>query len=88
MSVTTYFMALDQPDLRAIGTLLDERLKKHTEALMGHFSELQASVDQYLARTEGWNQEFRVLKAQNDRIRQVLIEKGIVTEEELRVLAV
>lgn len=46
------------------------------------FSNLQSSVDRYLKRTEGWYQEFTVLKGKHDKLSGVLVQKGVVTEKD------
>ncbi|MEK7537370.1 MAG: hypothetical protein AAB619_00145 [Patescibacteria group bacterium] len=50
------------------------------------FSELQSSVDRYLQFTEAWHQELVILKSRQDRLAQVLINKGVVSEKEVALL--
>lgn len=47
------------------------------------FSQLQTSVDTYLKRTEVWHDEHIVLKARHDKLAKKLVEKQIVTEQDL-----
>ncbi|MBI4426616.1 MAG: hypothetical protein HY567_03480 [Candidatus Kerfeldbacteria bacterium] len=46
------------------------------------FSNLQSSVDRYLHRTEGWHQEFSVLKGKHEKLSGALIKKGLINEKD------
>lgn len=46
------------------------------------FSGLLSSVDRYLKRTEGWYQEFSILKGKHDKLAHALIQKGVVNERD------
>lgn len=54
--------------------------------IVGNFSDLQTSVDRYLKFTEAWHQELTILKSRQDRLTQVLIGKGLVSEKEIALL--
>lgn len=56
------------------------------ERITEKFSDLQSSVDRYLKFTEAWHQELTILKSRQDRLTQVLIGKGIVSEKEVALL--
>lgn len=56
------------------------------ERVVGKFSDLQSSVDRYLRFTETWHQELTILKSRQDRLTQVLIDKGLVSEKEVALL--
>ena len=83
---------MSKHDIDEVSTAVVERLrgvvatKRDLEAvenrLTSTFSDLQTSIDRYLKRTEGWHDEFNVLKARYDRLIHVLDQKGIVREEE------
>lgn len=51
------------------------------------FSNLQTSVDRYLKFTEAWHQELTILKSRQDRLTQVLVDKGVVSQQEVALLA-
>ncbi len=71
-------------DLVAMG---DRMVTKSDFAeLKSSFSDLQASVDRYLKFTEAWHQELTILKSRQDRLTQVLVDKGIVSEKEIALL--
>ena len=74
---------LTKKDLEAIGLLFDEKFEEKMKPFLKQISGLQSSVDAYLKRTETWHQEFQVVAALYKRLRDVLVEKGIATEEEL-----
>lgn len=44
---------------------------------------LTTTMDGYVKRTDDWYQEFVILKARHDRLHQVLVEKGVVSDDEL-----
>ena len=69
-------------EVTAVEDRLTNKIAAAEEGLTGKFSNLQASVDRYLKRTESWHDEFRVLKARHDRLIHILDQKGIVREEE------
>ena len=50
------------------------------------FSDLQTSVDRYLKFTEAWHQELTILRNRQDRLTQVLIDKGVVSPQEVALL--
>ena len=54
--------------------------------VVGKFSDLQTSVDRYLKFTEAWHQELTILKNRQDRLTQVLIDKGVVSQQEVALL--
>ncbi|MEK7637246.1 MAG: hypothetical protein AAB402_02550 [Patescibacteria group bacterium] len=56
------------------------------ERVTDKFSDLQSSVDRYLKFTEAWHQELTILKSRQDRLAQVLIDKGVVSEKEIALL--
>lgn len=61
--------------------------KEDLVELKSSFSDLQTSVDRYLKFTETWHQELTILKGRQDRLAQVLVNKGVVTEQEIALLA-
>jgi hypothetical protein len=63
-----------------------EDLIASEERVVDKFSDLQASVDRYLQFTETWHQELTILKSRQARLSQVLIDKGIVSEQELALI--
>lgn len=82
---------LTQKDIAAIQQVVrvavQEEVQKANDAVRSDFAQLQSSVDSYLKQTQDWRQEFVVLRAQHNRLRKVLIEKGLATEEELVVIS-
>lgn len=80
-------------DLKGLATnvalvALEDRMvtKDDFTQLKSSFSDLQASVDRYLKFTEAWHQELTILKSRQDRLTQVLIGKGLVSEKEVALL--
>lgn len=69
-------------DLSAMETLMSTKqdLADLEDRVVGKFSDLQMSVDRYLKFTETWHQELRILKGRQDRLAEVLVNKGVVTE--------
>lgn len=63
-----------------------EDLTDLKEQMLTRFSDVQSSVDRYLKFTETWHQELTILKGRQDRLSQVLISKGIVSEQEIALL--
>lgn len=61
---------------------VDKGLEQLESRLGNRISDLTASVDRYLKRTETWHDELRVLQARYDRLVHLLDQKGIVQEEE------
>ncbi|MBI3115633.1 MAG: hypothetical protein HYZ09_04055 [Candidatus Kerfeldbacteria bacterium] len=47
--------------------------------------ELSQANDAYTKKTETWHQEQTVLRASHDRVKKVLVKKGIASESELAV---
>lgn len=58
-------------DLKQLGRQIDE----HTR-----------TVDHYLKKTQDWKQEQDILRGRLNRITEILVEKGVATEEELSLL--
>lgn len=46
---------------------------------------LTDGTDEYLKKTETWHQEQTVLRASHERVKKVLVKKGIASEQELAV---
>ena len=68
-------------------TIEDRMVTKDDFAeLKSSFSDLQTSVDRYLTFTEAWHQELTILRSRQDRLAQVLVDKGIVSEKEIALL--
>ena len=61
--------------------------KNDFEALQASFSDLQTSVDRYLKFTEAWHQELVILKHRQDRLTQALVNKGVITEQEIALIS-
>lgn len=72
---------------QVVSASVQEAVQRASDSLREDFADLQSSVDSYLKRTLDWHQEYEVLRAQHNRLRAVLIEKGIATEEELSVIS-
>lgn len=64
-----------------------EDLTDSEDRVVGKYSDLQASVDRYLKFTEAWHQELTILKSRQDRLTQVLVDKGVVSQQEVALLA-
>ena len=50
------------------------------------FDRLIKSLDKYTKTVENWHDESKILAAQIDKIKKVLIEKSIATEQELSLI--
>lgn len=73
--------------MEAIRLLFRDEARQATDDLRKDFARLLTSVDGYFKQTLGWHQEYEVLRAQHNRLKAVLVEKGIATEEELSVIS-
>jgi hypothetical protein len=83
-------------DLKGLATnvalvAMEDRIKHDLDDLevrvIEKFSDLQTSVDRYLKFTEAWHQELTILKSRQDRLTQVLVDKGVVSQQEVALLA-
>lgn len=73
-------------DLVSLEGRIKQELGDLEEKMVSKYSDLQMSVDRYLKFTETWHQELTILKGRQDRLSQVLIGKGIVSEKDLALL--
>lgn len=71
----------------AVRVIVHDEVQKSNDTLRADFAQLQSSVDGYFKQTQDWRQEFEVLRAQHNRLKEVLLEKGLATEEELAVIS-
>lgn len=62
---------------------LSTRIDSHHTELSGKIDNLTSSVDQFLHSSRRHEDELVVVRTQTGRIRDVLVEKGIATEDEL-----
>lgn len=86
-------MSLTRKDLLAVDNLFTKRvtsestpIRQDIKDLGRKFGILQTSVDKYLKRTENWHAEFQVLDARVSRMKTVLVNKGIATEDEFALI--
>jgi|GEM_PF-5547506 len=61
------------------------RVEPRFAELQWGFSNLQKAVDAFLVGLGSYHQEFVVYKAQQDRLKQVLVHKGVVSPQELAI---
>ncbi|MBI3956557.1 MAG: hypothetical protein HY340_01040 [Candidatus Kerfeldbacteria bacterium] len=86
-------MTLTQNDIQAIAKLLQTEVpvlvEKATEssfiAIRKDLGEIATSMDEFLHIIRRHEEEWLVLREQHKRIREVLLKKGIATEDELAV---
>lgn len=62
-----------------------DSLKKDMAGLKLDVSNLTSSVDEFMRTVRRHDQEWLILRTQHDKIRNVLIKKGIASEDELSV---
>ncbi len=77
---------LTAKDIEAIRLIVQEENQKGSESLRRDFAQLQSSVDGYMKKSQDWREEFHVLRAQHKRVKEILIEKGVASEEEFAVI--
>lgn len=77
---------LTAKDIEAIRLIVQEENQKGSESLRRDFAQLQSSVDGYMKKSQEWRDEFQVLRAQHNRVKEVLVEKGVASEEEFAVI--
>jgi hypothetical protein len=65
---------------------MEDVFDRKVKPVFDRFDKLQTSVDAIAKDNQDLIQEFTVLKHQYRRLREVLVEKGVVTEEELAVI--
>ncbi len=46
---------------------------------------LYSLMDHYVKRTEDWRQEHIILKGRHDRVTNTLIQKNVITEQEVQL---
>lgn len=81
-------MSLTSEDLKGIQGIIQqevEPLKKDISDIKVNVGNLTASVDSFMHTVRRHEEEWLVLRAQHTKIRNVLVAKGIVTEDELAV---
>jgi hypothetical protein len=85
-------MSLTPQDLQQIRTAVEAvtepsfaAIKMDLEALRTDFGGLTTSVDEFLRIVRRHEEEWLVLRAQHVKMRELLIKKGVATEEELAI---
>lgn len=74
---------LTTEDFKAFEAVMSDLLDKKLEVVRADIHEHQKSVDDYVKTTKNWYEEFLFLKARYDRVSEILVRKGIATQEEL-----
>lgn len=64
-------------DLEGVAT------KEDLSRVEAKIDRLTDGTDEYLKKTETWHQEQTVLRASNERVKKVLVKKGVASEQEL-----
>ncbi|MDP2685359.1 MAG: hypothetical protein Q8P20_10100 [bacterium] len=81
-------MALTEKDLKTlvdfIRSEIQETVRNEIKPIREDIHELQKTVDTYIKQTQDWHQEFIVVKARYDKMKEVIVRKGIATEKELQ----
>lgn len=86
-------MSLTNEDIRriteAMRPIIREEIHREVDPrfaeLSWGFSNLQKAVDSFLVGLGSYHQEFVVYKAQQDRLKHVLVKKGVVNSQELAI---
>jgi hypothetical protein len=85
-------MPLTESDIQKIAQTVDQvtgprftRLEERLQSLEAGQNNLVTSIDQMLAIVRRHEEEWLVLRAQHAKIRDLLLRKGIATEDELAV---
>lgn len=87
-AVDPLFAAVQQ-DIQRLDIRIDEvsdglqEVRRELVELREQVHSLTTAVDRYVKRTNDWYQEFVVLKARHNLLHGKLVEKGIVTDDEL-----
>lgn len=79
-------MKLTEDDFKKFETVMENVFDRKIQPLHLRFDKLQTSVDGIAKDNKKIDEEFEVLKQQHKRLREVLIEKGVVSENELAVI--
>lgn len=81
-------MTLTNDDIKKIAGVVQveiDPIKKGLVHLKDLYGSLATSTDHFLSTVRRHDEEWLVLRAQHSKMRDVLIKKGIVTEEELAI---
>ncbi len=83
---------LTNEDIKKIAKLIQDLvdpqfkdLKRSMTNLELNYSNLSSSVDEFLRIVRRHDTEWLILRAQHTKIREVLVKKGIASEDELSV---
>ena len=79
-------MKLTKEDIGIFESVVAEIVRQEVKPLRDEITKNTEITDRYLRRTEDWHQEQQILSAQLARMREILIEKGIASEEEFAVI--
>lgn len=69
----------------ALRTVVQDELQPQLAALRQDFATSQRGVDAFVKGLAAYHDEFVVYKAQQQRLKDVLVRKGVVSERELAV---
>jgi len=86
-------MTLTKDDLKAISTLLDTEVPRLVEkvtepyfqAIQKDLGQVVTTMDEFLQIVRRHEQEWLILRTQHTKMRDLLIKKGLATEDELAV---
>ena len=78
------FLKIEEIVSRTVSNAVDP-VKKDVGELKSQMSSLVDDVDHFLRIVRNHDQEWLIVRAQHQKIRDVLVKKGIATEEELSV---
>ena len=82
-------MSLSSQQFNALDKLLDDKLGSKFEdlskPLIKSNHDMIEKIDQYIGKTVGWKQDQDIIAKRLDKMKAVLIEKGVATEQELNL---
>lgn len=81
-------MALTNSDLKSIADLFEprfEEIRSEFHAVHRRIDNLTQSMDEFVHMARRHDQEWLIVRAQHEKMRNVLIKKGIASEDELSV---
>ena len=85
-------MAITSQEFSKIATIVDDSVRHAVEplevrlgAVEKQLDVLTSNVDQFLRIVQRHEQEWLIIRAQHQKMRELLVKKGIATEEELAI---
>lgn len=83
-------MTLQQSDLASIAKIIKNEtdpIKNDVEEVKGSVERLTSSIDRTLRLVSRHDEEWLILRTQHQKMREALVRKGVLTEEELSITA-